>query len=53
MENNCFYTGSTLDIIFGLIYLSKYDNVNFILSYPLSENNKLIEYYKVIGIDYS
>tara|TARA_Y100000590_G_scaffold465990_1_gene639918 strand:+ start:5178 stop:7385 length:2208 start_codon:yes stop_codon:yes gene_type:complete len=49
MNNNCFYTGSTLDIIFGLIFLSKFPNVNFILSYPLSENSKLNEYYKKIG----
>ena len=49
MNNNCFYTGSTLDIVFGLIFLSKFQNVNFILSYPLSENNKLNEYYKKIG----
>lgn len=49
MNNNCFYTGSTLDIVFGLIYLNKYSNVNFILSYPLSENIKLNEYYKKIG----
>jgi len=53
MENNCFYTGSTLDIVFGLIYLNKYSNVSFILSYPLSENEKLINYYKKIGINYS
>ena len=49
MNNNCFYTGSTLDIIFGLIFLSKLPDVNFILSYPLSENSKLVEYYKKIG----
>lgn len=49
MNNNCFYTGSTLDIVFGLIFLSKFTNVNFILSYPLSENTKLNEYYKKIG----
>ena len=49
MNNNCFYTGSTLDIIFGLIFLSKLSDVNFILSYPLSENSKLNEYYKKIG----
>ena len=49
MNNNCFYTGSTLDIVFGLIFLNKLSNVNFILSYPLSENLKLNEYYKKIG----
>jgi ankyrin repeat protein len=49
MNNNCFYTGSTLDIVFGLIFLNKFSNVNFILSYPLSENSKLTEYYKKIG----
>ena len=49
MNNNCFYTGSTLDIIFGLLFLNKFPNVNFILSYPLSENSKLNEYYKKIG----
>lgn len=53
MENSCFYTGATIDILFGLVYLKKYKNVSFIVSYPLSDNFKLIEYYKKMGIDYS
>jgi len=53
MDKTCFYTGSTLDILFGLVYLHKNNNVDFILSFPLSENNKLTEYYKKIGIDNS
>lgn len=52
-ENNCFYTGSTIDILFGLIYLhNNFNNVNFIIEYPLSQNEKLINYYQKIGIDY-
>jgi ankyrin repeat protein len=53
MEDNCFYTGSTIDILFGLIYLSRHNNVNFIISYPLSDNKKLTDYYKKIGLNYS
>jgi ankyrin repeat protein len=53
MEKSCFYTGSTLDILFGLVYLHKNNNVDFILSYPLTQNTKLTEYYNKIGIDNS
>jgi|SaaInlStandDraft_5_1057022.scaffolds.fasta_scaffold08158_1 ankyrin repeat protein len=52
-ENNYFYTGSTIDILFGLIYLhNNFKNINFIIDYPLSQNNKLINYYEKIGLDY-
>lgn len=52
--NNCFYTGSTLDILFGLVYLYNLNkNIGFILEYPLTENNKLTEYYKKLGIENS
>ena len=51
---NCFYTGSTIDILFGLVYLHNLNkNIGFILEYPLTENNNLLEYYKKLGTYYS
>lgn len=48
----CYYTGSTLDILYGLVYLySLNKNIGFILEYPLVENNKLIDYYNQLGIN--
>jgi hypothetical protein len=37
--DGCFYTGSTLDILFGLFYLYKNHNINLLLEYPLSNNS--------------
>jgi ankyrin repeat protein len=48
----CYYTGSTLDILYGLVYLHSLNkNIGFILEYPLVDNNKLLDYYKQLGIN--
>lgn len=52
VTNNCFYTGSSIDIIFGLLYLKNISNIDIIVSYPLSKNQKLFEYYEKSGIEY-
>ena len=50
---NCFYTGSTLDSIFGLIYLkNNITSLDIMIEYPLPENKKLEEYYIKMNIDY-
>ena len=43
---NCFYTGSTIDILFGLLYLNTNYNCTLLLEYPLT-SNKEIEKYKL------
>lgn len=53
--NTCYYTGSTIDILFGILFLhNKYnkDGLNLILEYPLTKNDNLILYYKSIGLDF-
>lgn len=53
--NNCFYTGSPIDILFGLILLYqelKSNGLGIILDYPLTLNASLESYYKKIGLDY-
>lgn len=53
--NNCNYTGSPIDILFGLLFLEKefaYMNLNIILDYPLTINNLLENHYEKIGIIY-
>lgn len=53
--NACYYTGSPIDILFGLILLYKdFKNkgLNIILDYPLSINTPLEDYYKKLSIDY-
>jgi ankyrin repeat protein len=53
-KKGCYYTGSTIDILFGLVYLFKiYPNIKFVLEYPLVENNNLTDYYKKLGINYN
>jgi ankyrin repeat protein len=48
----CYYTGSTLDILYGLVFLHTLNkNIGFILEYPLIDNNKLLDYYKQLGIN--
>ena len=50
---NCFYTGSTIDILFGLYYLYKNTgNVQLILEYPLTHNKEIESYYMKIGLNY-
>ena len=52
--DGCFYTGSTIDILFGLVYLYKnFNNINIVLSYPLTENKELDTYYKKIGLNFT
>jgi len=54
IRDNCYYTGSTLDILFGMLYLySSFSNINLILEYPLTQNLELDSYYKKMGINYS
>lgn len=53
--NFCYYTGSPIDILFGLILLHKdFKNIglSLILDYPLTINTNLENYYKKIGLDY-
>jgi len=53
--NNCFYTGSPIDILFGLLLLYndfKIKGLSILLDYPLSINSPLENYYKKIGLDY-
>ena len=53
--NYCYYTGSPIDILFGLILLKKDfadKELKILLDYPLSINEPLEKYYKKIGLDY-
>jgi len=44
------YTGTSLDILSGLIYLKQFDNIYTSLSKKYILNEDLNEYYKVLGI---
>jgi ankyrin repeat protein len=51
---SCSYTGSTIDILFGLLFLyNKFnkEGFNILINETLVKNNSLITYYKSIGID--
>ncbi len=53
--NFCFYTGSPIDILFGIILLYtdfKSKGLELVLDYPMVENPNLEEYYKKIGSNY-
>jgi len=53
--NDCFYTGSPIDILFGLYLLNKdfkSKGLGIVLDYPLTINSPLENYYKKIGLDY-
>lgn len=51
--NVCFYTGTSIDIIFGLIYLkNSFNNIKLLLDYPLSINKEIEEKYKKFGLFY-
>jgi hypothetical protein len=53
-KKGCYYTGSTIDIIFGLVFLyKKFPNIVLVLDYPLTLNKNLVDYYKKMGINYS
>ena len=52
--NTCYYTGSTIDILFGLLYLkNNFNNLSLILEYPLSINEDVVNTYRKFGINYS
>jgi ankyrin repeat protein len=44
------YTGTSLDILVGLLFIKKFDNVFTSLTKKFIFNNELNEYYKVLGI---
>ena len=51
--NYCFYTGSTIDILCGLIFLyNKFKNfgLEIIIDFPLTQHDLLKQYYQNIGI---
>jgi ankyrin repeat protein len=53
--DNCFYTGSLIDILFGLILLQnefKNNGLYLVLDYPLTINQSLENNYKKMGINY-
>jgi ankyrin repeat protein len=53
--NYCYYTGSPIDILFGLLLLNqdfKSKGLKVVLDYPLTVNKPLENYYKKIGINY-
>ena len=52
----CFYTGSTIDILFGLLYLNMNKNIknlSLLLEYPLTVNKELENYYIKMGLNYN
>lgn len=52
--NFCYYTGSTIDIICGMIFLyNKFSKLNFniLLNEGLTKHDILVKYYDSIGID--
>ena len=53
--NYCYFTGSPIDVLFGLILLKNdFNNLGLevVLDYPLTLNTNLEAYYKKIGMDY-
>ena len=51
--DTCYYTGSTIDILFGIIWLnSEFNKLGLILEYPLTKNEELEEYYNKLGLSY-
>jgi ankyrin repeat protein len=54
--NTCYYTGSSIDILFGLLFLYnkfKNNNLNLLIDYPLTVNKELENYFKSLGINYN
>jgi hypothetical protein len=50
----CFYTGSTIDILFGLLYLNiNNKNSSLLLEYPLTHNKEIENYYIKMGLNYT
>ena len=53
---SCSYTGSTIDILFGLLFLFKKfnkDGLNILIKNTLIKNDLLLSYYKSIGLDFN
>ena len=53
--NSCFYTGSPIDILFGLLLLYndfKNKGLGLVLDYPLTINKSLEIYYQKLSLDY-
>ncbi len=58
---NCYYTGSNIDILFGLLYLYTNNDlqtinnikISLLLEYPLTNNKEIENYYTQMGINYS
>ena len=53
--NTCYYTGNTIDILFGILFLYnkfKLSGLNLLIHCPLTKNDNLILYYKSIGLDF-
>jgi len=53
--NFCFYTGSPIDVLFGLLLLNndfKNKGFSIIIDYPLTINESLEIYYQKLGLDY-
>ena len=51
--NDCYYTGSSIDIIYGLIYLNNnLSEIDILIEYPLTVNKTLEEYYAKMNLDY-
>ena len=51
--DSCYYTGTSIDIIFGLIHIkNNFSNVKLVLDYPLTINDEIVNYYKQLGIYY-
>ena len=44
------YTGTSLDVLIGLIFIKKFDNVFTSLTKKFIMNDELNEYYKILGI---
>jgi ankyrin repeat protein len=52
--NLCYYTGTPIDVLFGLFLLHKMykENLGIVIDYPLTKNIELENYYQKIGLDY-
>ena len=50
---NCFYTGSIIDVLYCLIYIKiNYNNCDILLESPLTKNNNMEKLYTKLNIDY-
>lgn len=49
----CYYTGSKIDILFGLLYLNTTINCSLLLEYPLTNNKDIENHYMKMGLNYN